>query len=30
MDAGVLHVRPALDLCDKEQVKLFKQISDEG
>ncbi len=29
VDAGVLHVRPALDLCDKDQVKLFKQISDE-
>ena len=29
VDAGVLHVRPALDLCDKEQVKLFKRISDE-
>ena len=29
VDASVLHVRPALDLCDKEQVKLFKQISDE-
>ncbi|MCW9718468.1 D-2-hydroxyglutarate dehydrogenase YdiJ [Avibacterium sp. 21-599] len=29
VDAGVLHVRPALDLCDKEQVKLFKQISDQ-
>ncbi len=29
VDAGVLHVRPALDLCDSEQVKLFKQISDE-
>ncbi|OOF51284.1 hypothetical protein BKK52_00405 [Rodentibacter trehalosifermentans] len=29
VDAGVLHVRPALDLCDKEQVKLFQQISDE-
>ncbi|OOF70715.1 FAD-binding and (Fe-S)-binding domain-containing protein [Rodentibacter caecimuris] len=29
VDAGVLHVRPALDLCNKEQVKLFKQISDE-
>ncbi|MGY4677263.1 D-2-hydroxyglutarate dehydrogenase YdiJ [Pasteurella sp. P03HT] len=28
VDAGVLHVRPALDLCDKEQVMLFKQISD--
>lgn len=25
----MLHVRPALDLCDSEQVKLFKQISDE-
>ena len=29
VDAGVLHVRPALDLCDLAQVKLFKQISDE-
>ena len=29
VDAGVLHVRPALDLCDPAQVKLFKQISDE-
>ena len=29
VDAGVLHVRPALDLCDKDQVKLFKLISDE-
>ncbi|MEE6075349.1 FAD-binding and (Fe-S)-binding domain-containing protein [Avibacterium paragallinarum] len=29
VDAGVLHVRPALDLCDKEQVKLFKEISDQ-
>ena len=29
VDAGVLHVRPALNLCDKEQVKLFKLISDE-
>ncbi|QIM68569.1 D-2-hydroxyglutarate dehydrogenase YdiJ [Basfia succiniciproducens] len=28
VDAGVLHVRPALDLCDKEQVQLFKHISD--
>ncbi|MDU8924353.1 FAD-binding and (Fe-S)-binding domain-containing protein [Pasteurellaceae bacterium LIM206] len=28
VDAGVLHVRPALDLTDREQVKLFKQISD--
>ncbi|OOH91465.1 hypothetical protein BMT54_02160 [Pasteurellaceae bacterium 15-036681] len=28
VDAGVLHVRPALDLCDKEQVQKFKQISD--
>ena len=25
----VYYVRPALDLCDKEQVKLFKLISDE-
>ncbi|MGC7589396.1 D-2-hydroxyglutarate dehydrogenase YdiJ [Bisgaard Taxon 46] len=29
VDAGVLHVRPALDLCDKQQVALFKQISDQ-
>ncbi|ABR74410.1 FAD-binding oxidoreductase [Actinobacillus succinogenes] len=29
VDAGVLHVRPALDLTDKAQVKLFKQISDQ-
>ena len=26
VDAGVLHVRPALDLCDKEQVKLFNKF----
>ncbi|MDP8171492.1 FAD-binding and (Fe-S)-binding domain-containing protein [Pasteurella skyensis] len=29
VDAGVLHVRPALDLCDKQQVETFKTISDE-
>ncbi|WP_372621994.1 FAD-linked oxidase C-terminal domain-containing protein, partial [Alteromonas stellipolaris] len=29
VDAGVLHVRPALDLCDVEQEKLMHQISDE-
>ncbi|WP_439238964.1 D-2-hydroxyglutarate dehydrogenase YdiJ [Lonepinella sp. BR2919] len=29
VDAGVLHVRPALDLTDKAQVKLFKKISDQ-
>ena len=29
VDAGVLHVRPALDLCDKAQVQLFKEISDK-
>ncbi|QEH18081.1 D-2-hydroxyglutarate dehydrogenase YdiJ [Histophilus somni] len=29
VDAGVLHVRPALDLCNKEQVLLFKTISDQ-
>lgn len=29
VDAGVLHVRPALDLCDPEQVKLFKILSDQ-
>ncbi|TCP97682.1 FAD/FMN-containing dehydrogenase [Cricetibacter osteomyelitidis] len=28
VDAGVLHVRPALDLTDKSQVNLFKEISD--
>lgn len=29
VDAGVLHVRPALDLCDPEQEKLMHTISDE-
>ena len=29
VDAGVLHVRPALDMCDPEQEKLLRQISDE-
>ncbi|WP_088328804.1 FAD-binding and (Fe-S)-binding domain-containing protein [Lacimicrobium sp. SS2-24] len=29
VDAGVLHVRPALDLCDPEQEKLMQQISDQ-
>lgn len=29
VDAGVLHVRPALDLCDQAQVQKFKQISDQ-
>lgn len=29
VDAGVLHVRPALDLCDPEQEKLMRQISDQ-
>lgn len=29
VDAGVLHVRPAIDLCDKTQVKLIKDISDQ-
>ncbi len=29
VDAGVLHVRPALDMCDPQQVLLMKQISDE-
>ena len=29
VDAGVLHVRPALDLCDIEQEKLMHAISDE-
>ena len=29
VDAGVLHVRPALDLNDLNQVRLFKEISDK-
>ncbi len=29
VDAGVLHVRPALDLCDPEQEKLVNTISDQ-
>lgn len=29
VDAGVLHVRPALDLCDPQQEKLVKRISDQ-
>lgn len=29
VDAGVLHVRPALDLCDPEQEKLMLTISDQ-
>ncbi|QLB20875.1 hypothetical protein A6B43_04705 [Vespertiliibacter pulmonis] len=29
VDAGVLHVRPAFDLCDQEQVIKFKHISDQ-
>jgi FAD/FMN-containing dehydrogenase/Fe-S oxidoreductase len=29
VDAGVLHVRPALDLCDPEQEKLVNTISHE-
>ncbi|CCQ10574.1 Fe-S protein, homolog of lactate dehydrogenase SO1521 [Pseudoalteromonas luteoviolacea B = ATCC 29581] len=29
VDAGVLHVRPALDLCDPAQEKLMREISDE-
>ncbi|QGM80047.1 FAD-binding and (Fe-S)-binding domain-containing protein [Otariodibacter oris] len=29
VDAGVLHVRPALDLTDRDQVIKFKQISDQ-
>ena len=28
VDAGVLHVRPALDMCDPQQEVLMKQISD--
>jgi Fe-S oxidoreductase len=29
VDAGVLHVRPALDLTERSQVEKFKQISDQ-
>lgn len=29
VDAGVLHVRPALDMCDPAQEVLMKQISDQ-
>lgn len=28
VDAGVLHVRPALDMCDPEQERLMKTLSD--
>lgn len=28
VDAGVLHVRPALDMCDIEQEKILRKISD--
>ncbi|GAA0820208.1 FAD-binding and (Fe-S)-binding domain-containing protein [Colwellia asteriadis] len=29
VDAGVLHVRPALDMCDEAQEKLLRVISDQ-
>ncbi|MFA0085657.1 FAD-binding and (Fe-S)-binding domain-containing protein [Vibrio sp. 10N.261.51.F12] len=29
VDAGVLHVRPALDMCDPKQEALMHQVSDE-
>jgi len=29
VDAGVLHVRPALDMCDPDQEVLLRQISDQ-
>ncbi|WP_127959377.1 FAD-binding and (Fe-S)-binding domain-containing protein [Serratia microhaemolytica] len=29
VDAGVLHVRPALDMCDPQQEILLKQLSDQ-
>ncbi len=29
VDAGVLHVRPALDMCDPEQEKTLRTISDQ-
>ena len=28
VDAGVLHVRPALDMCDPQDEKLLRKISD--
>jgi len=29
VDAGVLHVRPALDMCDPQQEKIMRSISDK-
>lgn len=29
VDAGVLHVRPALDMCDEQDEKLLKTLSDQ-
>jgi FAD/FMN-containing dehydrogenase/Fe-S oxidoreductase len=29
VDAGVLHVRPALDMCDPAQEQLLRQVSDQ-
>lgn len=29
VDAGVLHVRPALDLCDPKQERMMREISDQ-
>ena len=29
LDAGVLHVRPALDMLSPEQERLMREISDE-
>jgi len=29
VDAGVLHVRPALDMCDPHDERLLRQVSDE-
>lgn len=29
VDAGVLHVRPALDMCDPQQEMLMKTLSDK-
>jgi len=29
VDAGVLHVRPALDMCDPEQERMMLELSDE-
>ena len=29
VDAGVLHVRPALDMCDPKQAEMMQEVSDQ-